>query len=287
MKKLYLLLLLLITINQVFSQSMSVSHELVHPFGGRFSLKDPTQEKNFFNQFSTGLSGIVNNGKGGGSFDLSSITVKYFIPIKKRQDSVTIKTKDTITASIRDRYYGFDIYLINRATISTDSLKSMANDYLTSLQASPLTFRIGYEGFLTKNRIIDDTHILPVIKYRLSADARAVPYSNTTGVVNIGGSLNAYFSLLLQLKAIEDGDMSKDRGTFYLEPSIGFASGGNDLMGPIFKDNTNRLLFSTELRTGFISDTNKIRDWGVIIRYSWQDITGPNFKIGITVSPKS
>jgi hypothetical protein len=100
------------------------------------------------------------------------------------------------------------------------------------------------------------------------------------------GSSNLYFSILAHFRGlqIDEGEI-KDQGTFYIEPSIGFAYGNQELMESVFRDGKSKLLFSTELRFGFISDFNRIRDWGILARYTWEDVVGPNFRIGLNIKP--
>jgi len=279
------LLLFFSAISEMAAQSNSESYERIRLNN---LLTESDKENTFFNSFSGGIGALYNSTGSGSSIDLSSMTIKYLVIVGVKNDTVNIRTEDgtIIPNRLRQRFSSIDLYLINRAAINIDSLNTMANDYLTSLQASPITFRLGYEGYLTKNKEIDVNQMLPVIKYRFTGDIRAVPYSSQLGTAKFGGSSNLYFSILAHFRGlqIDEGEI-KDQGTFYIEPSIGFAYGNQELMESVFRDGKSKLLFSTELRFGFISDFNRIRDWGILARYTWEDVVGPNFRIGLNIKP--
>src|ERR1700712_501159 len=76
-----------------------------------------------------------------------------------------------------------------------------------------------------------------------------------------------------------------NKGTVYIEPSVGFAYGTDSMMQTVFTDAHNRWLITSELRLGFTSDNNKISDWEFILRYSFSNIIGPKFRAGSTISP--
>lgn len=282
-----LVMIFFASISELAAQSNSELHESIK-LNNLMTVSE--KENTFFNSFTGGIGALFNSTGSGSSIDLSSLTIKYFVPLGVKNDTVNIRRADgtLIPNRLRQRFRYIDLYLINRAAINVDSLNSMANDYLTSLQASPITFRLGYEGYLTKNKEININQMLPVIKYRFTGDLRAVPYSSQSGTAKFGGSSNLYFSLLAQFRGIQiDEGEIKDQGTFYIEPSFGFAYGNQELMESVFKDGKSKLLFSTELRFGFISDFNRIRDWGILARYTWEDVIGPNFRIGLNITPNN
>ncbi|GJM32076.1 MAG: hypothetical protein DHS20C18_10770 [Saprospiraceae bacterium] len=251
--------------------------------------EESANQKDFlFDKITGGVGALVNDMNGGASIDLASFTVKYLLPVGLKSDTISVKTENGAEpVGLTQRYRYISLYLINRAAISTDSSNTLANEYLTSLQGTPVTFRLAYEGFLTKSQVINEVQMLPMLKYKFSGDARVVPFNNASGIVTFGGSLNLYFSLLAHFRGIQiDHGKIKDQGTFYIEPSIGFAIGNQEMMETIVIDKGNKLLFSTELRFGFLSDKNRIQDWGVLVRYTWEDINGPNFRIGLTVTPQ-
>jgi len=278
---------LLVSNLQLSAQSNSEAHERIKVNNLQSIGED---EKIFFNTFTGGIGALFNETKGGGSIDLSSLTIRYFVPLGEKQESVDISTADgrIIADRLRQRFRGIDLYLINRAAINIDSLNSMANDYISSLQASPLTLRLAYEGHLTKNKEISEKQMLPVVKYRFTTDVRAIPFSSEFGTVKFGGSGNLYFSLLAQFRGIRiDGGEIKDQGTFYIEPSVGCAFGNQELMKSVFIDGKSKILFSSELRFGYTSDYSRVQDWGILARYTWEDIIGPSFRIGLSVTPSN
>jgi hypothetical protein len=244
------------------------------------------EEPKLFNQFAAGFGALFNGSNGGTSLDLSSFTVKYFLILGTKKDTVTVTQDGNATRFEREKYKGLDIFLINRTSINIDSIKAFASDYITSLQASPFTFRLAYEGFLTRNKEQTSNQLVPIIKYRFSGDARGIPFTKDS-VLNVGGSINGYFSLLAKLRAIQvlSNGTIQDKGSFYFEPSIGFAVGNGDMMSKVFKDGSKKALLSSELRFGFISETKRVQDWGFLFRYTWENIIGPKFRVSFNVSP--
>lgn len=271
-----------------YSQSLSPNRD-VYSLGPRLVPQNVGDKNEFFSSFAGGLNALFNKSEAGASFDLSLQTYHYFIVLKKKQSVTSITKKDQSTISgTKDSYRGIDIYLFNRAAINFDSLKSIANDYLTSLQTSPLTLRINKEWFLTKNKEITEGDYSPVVSTLLTGDGRAIPYGDINNKVSVGFSGHLYLTLSASFKRIEFDSHGNeiDKGVIYFQPSFGVAYGTDAMMKNVFIDRSNRPLLSSECRIGFRSDNNTVKDWGILARYTWENITGPKFRIGITLAAK-
>jgi hypothetical protein len=242
----------------------------------------------FFQNFAGGINTLFNKNGTGISFDLSSYTTHWFIVLGEKKNNITIqRTNGSTDTGEQINYKGIDIYIINRAAINFDSLKAIANDYLTSLQASPFTLRFDKSFRLTKDTAFSETKASPIAYFKITTDARGVPYSSSGGKVSVGASANLYATLSAKFRTFQinnDGTIG-NKGTVYIEPSIGFSYGTDSMMKTVFVDTHNRWLITSELRLGFTSDNNKISDWGFIFRYSFSDIVGPKFRAGIAISP--
>lgn len=242
---------------------------------------------NFFENFAGGINTLFSENGTGVSLDLSSYTVHYLIVLKQTQQKIRIKQNgNTYKDAVQEKYKGIDFYLINRTSINFDSLKTVANDYISSLQASPLTLRFDKVFYLTKTTEQSETNALPVVTFKQTIDGRGIPY-NENGKISIGASVNAYstFSVNLKTVQINDDGTVTNKGSIYFEPSVGFAYGTDSMMRTVFTDAHNKLLVTGELRFGFTSDEKEISDWGFILRYSFSDIIGPRFRAGIAISP--
>jgi len=251
-----------------------------------------SSDNNLLRSFAGSLNALVNENSTGASFDLNLQTYHYFFPLRERKlDTITVVKSDgkVLYGRTKEKYRGIDIYVFNRAAINFDSLKSIANDYITSLQASPLTLRINKQIYLTENKKITENDYNPVVSLIITGDARAIPYGDVSERIKLGASGHLFLTLSTLIKRIEFGDNGEeiDKGTMYIEPSIGVVFGTENMMSTLYADNKNRALLTSELRIGFKSDNLRIKDWGLLLRYTWEDIVGPKFRAGITFTPNN
>lgn len=243
---------------------------------------------NTFFKFSGGLGALLQSGNGSaGSFDLSSTTLDYFIPLSYKLDSFQLKDQNGshLYCSRYVRYKGVNLQIINRAAINLDSVNVSSNDYISSLEASPLTLRLSHNATLRSQNDLKVNQWLPALSYRISGDVRAIPFTNAEERVKIGTSAHLFISLLSQFKAVGfENNQIIEKGNFYLEPSIGIVRGSDELMCYIINKHKNIFLV-TELKFGFSSSDTEIQDWGFLIRYTWEDLKGPQFRIGLKIIP--
>lgn len=206
--------------------------------------------------------------------DLGVNVVRYYIPIRARA-----KLRDKAMKP-EERYHGFYIHLLNRAALNLDSINKLASDYLTTLQASPATFRLSYEHSFTEAKSEHQ------VSFKFTGDGRVIPYGTASQNINFGMSGHAYFTLpiLLTVIPVDDSGSEIDKGTFYFEPSFGIAYLTDDLGKSFYKDGSNKIFMSFEVRTGYKSLKTKVNDWGLIVGYNWQEINGAKFRIGITTN---
>lgn len=242
-----------------------------------------TFQSNAFKVFTGGINAVYANDNPNGSIDVGVQTYHYFLVTGQRNDTSTNQTNKSY--NYQD-FKGFEFFLLNRAALNFDTSRSIANDYITSLQASPLTLRFVKELFLTKQHEITNTSFSPVISIRLIGDSRAIPFQDERNQLNFGASGNFYVTLSSQFTRLEFDKVGKemDRGTMYLQPSFGIAVGSNEMMKSVYLDNKNKLLLSSECRLGFKSRTKTVNDCSLLIRYTLSDIVGPKLRAGIIFS---
>lgn len=249
-----------------------------------------TSQPNVFRLFTGGINAIYSDDQARGGIDLSVQTYHYFLVTGDRKDSDTTKKKQfkggMNTFTRKDQFKGFDFFLLNRASIDFDTSKSIANDYITSMQASPLTLRFVKEYFLTKHHSINALSYAPVISIRLTGDGRAVPYSDQRQQVGVGASGHFFVTFSTQFTRLEFDQKGKemDRGTMYIQPSVGIAIGNNQLMKSIYEDHTNKVLLSSECRLGFKSHAKTVNDCSLLVRYTPSNVIGPKLRAGIILS---
>lgn len=262
-----------------------ISSCLVH---ATFSVaQSPKQESenNFLSAFAGGVNALYSNNGTRGSIDLSVQTYHYYMITGKRKQIDSIQNRSD-TLSLKDEYRGFEFFLINRAALDFDSVQTVANNYITSLQGSPVTIRFMKEYFLTKNRSITTTSLAPVLSFKITGDIRAVPYGNAAKQVKFGGSSHLFLTLSSQFTRMEFNQTKEliDLGTMYLLPTIGIAIGNPEMMKTIYKEREQKFLISTECRFGFRSQKKAVNDLSFLFRYSLTDIIGPKFRAGVILS---
>lgn len=242
-------------------------------------------ENNFLSAFAGGVNALYSDQGTRGSIDLSVQTYHYYMITGKRRQQDSLQTRSD-SLSWKEQYRGFEFFLINRAAMDFDSLQTIANNYITSLQGSPVTIRFTKEYFLTKNRAITPTSLAPVLSLKLTGDLRAIPYGNGTKQVRFGGSTHLFLTLSSQFTRMEFNQTREliDLGTMYLLPTIGIAIGNPEMMKSVFRERDQQLLVSTECRFGFRSQRKAVNDLSFLFRYTLTDVIGPRFRAGVILS---
>lgn len=258
----------------VFTQTNKDSANYIH--------YQPIQQ--FFQSFGGGINTLYDGKNIGGSFDLSVQTLRYFLITGtngKLSDTINFSTKSDIS----NYFKGLDFLIINRASIEIDSLRAIANDYLTSLQASPLTFRLNKEIKLNQRKPEKVNPYSPKFSLLLTGDGRVVPYSARTSKTQVGASGHFYLTFLTRLRRFEMDRAGKliDDGYMYFRPAFGIAMGSNELMNSIIRT-SNPVLMSSEVRVGFISNKQSIQDCCLLVRHVITPIYGPNTRIGLVLN---
>lgn len=239
---------------------------------------------NTFKQFTGGVNALYNGTETKGGIDLAVQTYHYYLVTGKAKiDTSTINKKNL---SFSEQYRGFEFFLLNRAAVNFDTSGTMASDYLSSLQASPLTIRFVKEIFLTKQRNITSSSYSPVVSIKLTGDSRIVPYNVRTGQINVGTSGNLFVTFSSQFTRLEFNQQGKeiDRGTMYIQPSVGIAIGNSALMKSVMNDPQDKVMLASECRLGFKSHSKTINDCCLLLRYGLNEFLGPKFRAGLILS---
>lgn len=259
-------------------------------FGQKESVRNgvkPQRQANYFESISGGMNASYRNDQVFGGFDLSIQTCHYFLITGRR-----IKSDSLHQLAIQKRmklidvYRGLHLFLLNRSSMNLDSIESTALSYITSLRPSPCTFRIQKELFLTKQHAISRQNMAPVLSLIFTGDARLVPFIPRNEKMEFGASGNLFISFKTLFKRIELNERGKiiDQGTMYFTPSFGFAYGTTDLYKNISTSNSVKPIYSTELRIGFESEKNSLKDFSFLLNYALSDIRGPKLQVGLLLT---
>jgi|GEM_PF-6335501 len=277
--KTYELLLFTVTITAFQSSSFSQTDSLLQ------QSTQGTFQSNAFKVFTGGINAVYSNDRANGSIDVGVQTYHYFLVTGAKKTIDTTLQAAESKMNYRD-FKGFEFFLLNRAALNFDTSRSVANDYITSLQSSPLTLRFVKELFLTKQHEINSSSYSPVISIRLIGDSRAIPFQDERSNLNFGASGHFYVTLSSQFTRLEFDKTGKelDRGTMYFQPSFGIGVGSNEMMKTVYEDQRNKPLLSSECRLGFKSTTRAVNDCSFLIRYTLSDIVGPKLRAGIILS---
>ncbi len=274
----------IITYSLIFSQTVPDSNEVKSPTKTVSPPTVPGRQITTMQNFAGSFNGLFYGEQMQGSFDLSVETYHYFLITSRRykNDSVHAALIENKTP-LMDVYKGFHMYLINRAALDFDTLRAIANNYLTSLIGSPLTARFSKDFFLTKARKITAQSFTPVLAIRITGDGRLIPYNDRAEQLHFGASSHFYLSFLANFRRLElnsDGKMI-DNGTMYLKPVVGIAYGTKQLMTSLMPDKKPQPILTSGCRLGFRSDLNKVKDFSFFMNYTLTDIVGPKLRAGV------
>lgn len=242
-----------------------------------------TEEKHLFQGFSGGMNALYTNEQTVGGIDLSVQTYHYYLITGKRE----LKANSRLDSnSIKGKYTGLDFYVLNRTAMNFDSIRSLADEYTTSMQASPLTFRFAREFYLFNSTPSITTALAPLFYFIVSIDGRLVPYGDRQNRVAMGLSSHCYLTLATRFTTVELDEKGREinKGNMYFKPSIGFAIGGNEMMRSFLVADNKSYIVSSECRMGFTSSDKSIGDYGLLVRYCLTDIRGPKLRAGIILS---
>lgn len=248
------------------------------------SPKDETS--GWFNQFTAGLGALSNGGSGVG-LELSTTTRTFRIdlPMKRKAALITHEDGRQERGEVRTPR-SIKFMILNRASINLDSLEAVANEYVTSLQAAPITARGQYVAYSYADPIDAAGTKMFTTNLVVGGDLRGVPYANESGSVKLGGTVHTFLKVQVETGGAElntNGDPI-DTGTFYVEPAIMIAFGGNGVMKSLL-DNDSRMFAGLDLRAGYKSDVDRFRDFGIVARWTWEKVRGAAFRVGASVTP--
>jgi len=248
--------------------------------------KDPGYTSQLFKAFAGSVNAIYNDNQAKGSFDLAVHTYHYFLITGRRSKNDSIhQLQVKANKPIKEIYNGIHFSLLNRAAIDFDTLRAIANSYISSLQASPLTLRINKEFFFTKRHDLSPTNYTPVMSLTVLSDGRAIPYGDIANKVTMGVSGHLYLTFSALFKRIEFNSSGKeiDKGTMYFRPSFGMAYGNKEMMKSLSYSRKNEPIFSSQCKLGFYSEKQKVKDFSFLFQYTITNIRGPRIRAGIVL----
>jgi len=252
-------------------------------------VSEPTRftHSDYFQSLSGGMNAVHQNNQARMGLDMAVQTCHYFLVTERRIKNDSIhKTKVKQNASLVDLYSGFHFYLLNRAAVHFDSIKSMSSNYINSLAPSPLTLRLKKDIFLTRNEVITSSNFAPVVSIEILSDLRAIPFLDRANKLKVGASGHLYLSLSTQFKRIQFDQKGRkiDQGVIYFKPSFGIAYGTDEMMGRVLTTEKNEPIYSTQMRLGFQSDRKAVKDFSFLLNYSISDLLGPNILLGVVLT---
>lgn len=243
----------------------------------------PNAQSNLFQRVAGSANTVHQGNKISGSFDLSVQTYHYFLITGRRTKNDSLHQDLLIKKMpIQEVYRGLHFFVFNRAAIDLDRLKSLANNYITSLQSSPLTLRLKKDFFLTKVKKLSPEEYVPVVALQLFSDARAIPYGNVDNKVEIGLSGHLYLGITSHFKRVEfdtKGD-AIDRGNFTINPIIGIALANQGLMKTLTSRSVKDPILTSGCRFRFRSDRDSQNDFSLLLQYTLSEIIGPKLRAG-------
>ncbi len=239
---------------------------------------------------------------GGGSSFGGSSTMKTFIDLGARIKNLRIRLHSSIdsttlgdnskTYKITKHY--LDLTFLSRAALGLDSVIKNTINYLSSLDATPLTIRTSIPiPFLSSNSSsipgVDEGE--PISNTNIKLDFRSVPYTTSIGTTDMGGAANAALSYSFR-SGYEGVDPQtgeiNETGFIYIEPTAfvnyAFSSGVRE---NIFQGvNKDHALFGAELRVGLEPHTLSSDPFNIVLSYLFNpEVNGGGFKIKFSITP--
>lgn len=282
----------LISAVPVFSQSSHIITVSTPTIQNIDTASDQTLSEansDWMNNFYSGVGFLSKSGFVG---ELAMSAKRFEIFLGRSKRTIKVKTDSSSTkdySKTRDLILGFSI--LNRATVSFDSLQYIANNYLLSLNPSPFTIRLDYLiPFAPDKEISVVEKNTPNIDLILQADARAIPFAGTNGSVDVGGSFHLFATFSLTATSYVKKDSAAqsriiDEGNFYFEPTF-YLITTSSLLGQSILQNKNTLIYGIDFKVGFKSHKSSVNDWGLSGYYTWDDVIGPKFRLGVIIKPK-
>ncbi len=251
-----------------FSQSLLLYEDNKMRMENKADNTENTNTNFLFTSFGSGININFQEDKTSTQFDLSANTIDYEIDLRSKPDKKT----DSL---IGNRLL---FTLINRAAISSDTIFYNPINYLGTRNGSPFTGRLSWNCRLGKE--YEDVRN----RFRISADARYIPYLDYENKRSRGLSSTFTASFIFQRKAsVID---KESNGLFYFEPSFFIALNDKKINATIFKEREKYpYLLGAELFMGFIGKKLQENDFGIKAKWYWQGINGPNLQFGFSFSP--
>lgn len=241
-----------------------------------------------YQKLENNISGTANN-----LFDLgarlSNLRVKINTRIRYniKPESVGGVDKYTLTRNQRSTYIYFDF--ISRAVLALDTLGTAVNEYVNSIEGSPLLLRWTGQCKLYNDRIGQITgKPEPKFFFNYGLDARLIPVQTGQEITASGGSMSALLGFTGVFPAADVNDV-EDEDNLVVQLTVNNALMSSDVAESLFASTEKRQNFaaSVELRVGLASNVNAARNFNVMLRHNLQEVTGPRTVLGFTFAPKS
>jgi hypothetical protein len=195
----------------------------------------------------------------------TALSIRILGPVKKTD---VYDEAGQITGTRVDTVF-WGLKVLNRAAVSFDSVQALATEYLTSLQATPLTLR-GEIPFVLAVRDVS----IPIV---LRLDGRGVPYADSVGTVKFGAAGHLFVSTSLTQPAWQ----GTDRGHVYAEPTLYVTIGGKELFQSVLASDEGQSFFGGEIRAGYRSLLSRHLDIGLVGRCAFATLAGSTCRISV------
>lgn len=242
----------------------------------------------FFKDFSGGMNFYFQDQPVKTGLDLSAHTYHYFLVTGKKRhaDSLLLKKEGNTPLPLDLLYRGLDFYVMNRAVLDFQSLKYMANSYVTTLQPSPLTLRLIRSIALGKQKAAE-INLSPSSTLKFLFDTRLVPYQQLDNDMILGLSSHLYLLTETFFRRLEFNDRNEliDQGKMSIQPAIGITFANKDLREVLYTaGRKQKILLSSECRIAFKSDRDPKKNYTFTLRYCLQEVLGPRISFGLLLS---
>lgn len=241
----------------------------------------------------SGIVGLLNtldkkqNGDAVGNFlDLGAKYSNFKIGLHPATKFVV--RDDTLFVTMKRKDLRFDI--INRGVISFDDIKYSINEYINSIQGSPITLRFSNQVPLDRkrkraNRLLGLKQPEAFFIYGLDLRGLPLPFEEKNTVLGKSANLILTYANQSPLSTMASGIFDQK---VYFQVSANIAYFDKEIRNKIVIDHDRNLLFSFEAVAGILSNENTLSNLSAsfVFRPYKDNLVGSPFNFSLNFSPQ-
>ena len=218
---------------------------------------------------------------------LSDIRLKLYTKVRyEMKKNPADASKYILTRNQRSRFLYVDF--ISRGLLALDSLSTTVNEYVNTLQGSPLCVRLAHQINLTNpTKALATGEPEPELFVNFLFDARLIPVALGKEITSAGGSFHFIPSFTASFPSGKgDDDTEGDRFVIQVTGNAAYIT--NDAAKILYLGQTAQKSYalSLEARMGLFSTEHPERNFNFLFKYNLQEVNGSRASIGFSFAPQ-